>query len=247
MTDRPLLEYTLGLADDALVSAQRMGWWISRAPELEEDVALANIGLDQLGQARTLLTYAGELEQLGRTEDDLAYLRDDREFRNVQLVERPMTDFGVAMARLLVFSTYQLHLYRALATDGDERLAAVAAKAVKEVAYHVDHAAQWVRRLGDGTDESHARMQSALDAEWPFVDELFSPLDPALAGRVADPAALRDPVLSDVRRVVAEATLVLPDVPPALGGGRQGLHTEHLGFLLAEMQHLHRSHPGATW
>jgi ring-1,2-phenylacetyl-CoA epoxidase subunit PaaC len=242
-----LVEYALGLADDALVSAQRMGWWISRAPELEEDVALANIGLDQLGQARTLLSYAGELEGEGRTEDDLAYLRDDREFRNVKLVERPMTDFGVAMARLLIFSTYQLHLYRALATTGDETLAAIAAKAVKEVAYHVDHAAHWVRRLGDGTDESHARMQAALDAEWPFVEELFSAVDASLAGVVADPGALRDGVLADVRRVVAEATLTMPDVAPARGGGRQGLHTEHLGFLLAEMQHLHRSHPGATW
>jgi ring-1,2-phenylacetyl-CoA epoxidase subunit PaaC len=260
VNDRALFEYTLGLADDALVSAQRMGWWISRAPELEEDVALANIGLDQLGQARSLLTYAGELEGEGRTEDDLAYLRDDREFRNVKLVERPMTDFGVAMVRLLAFSTYQLHLYRALTTSGDATLSGVAAKAVKEVAYHVDHATHWVLRLGDGTDESHTRMQAALDAEWPYVDELFSPCalpeearhepsrqDSSLAGRVADPAELRDPVLTDVRRVVAEATLTVPEVSAALGGGRQGLHTEHLGFLLAERQHLHRSHPGATW
>jgi ring-1,2-phenylacetyl-CoA epoxidase subunit PaaC len=245
--DRPLFDYTLGLADDALVSAQRMGWWISRAPELEEDVALANIGLDQLGQARTMLTYAGELEGEGRTEDDLAYLRDERDFRNVKLVERPMTDFGVAMARLLVFSTYQLHLYRALATSSDETLSGVAAKAVKEVAYHVDHATHWVLRLGDGTEESHTRMQAALDAEWPYVDELFFPLDPSLAGRVVDPAELRDAVPSDVRRVVTEATLSMPEVPSALAGGRAGLHTEHLGYLLAEMQHLHRSHPGATW
>ncbi len=242
-----LFEYTLGLADDALVSAQRMGWWISRAPELEEDVAMANIGLDQLGQARSLLSYAGELEGAGRSEDDLAYLRDDREFRNVQLVERPMTDFGVAMARLLLFSTYQLHLYRALTTSSDATLSGIAAKAVKEVAYHVDHAGHWVLRLGDGTDESHARMQAALDAEWPYLEEPFAPVDDSLAGRVADPAEIRDAVLSDVRRVVAEATLELPEVPPALGGGRRGLHSEHLGFLLAEMQHLHRSHPGATW
>jgi ring-1,2-phenylacetyl-CoA epoxidase subunit PaaC len=247
VTDRPLLDYTLGLADDALVSAQRMGWWISRAPELEEDVALANIGLDQLGQARSLLTYAGEIEGEGRTEDDLAYLRDDRDFRNVKLVERPMTDFGVAMARLLVFATYQLHLYRELSSSDDATLSGVAGKAVKEVAYHVDHATHWVLRLGDGTDESHARMQAALDAEWPYVEELFNPLEPSLAGRVADPAVIRDAALTDVRRVVAEATLDVPEVPPALGGGREGLHTEHLGYLLAEMQHLHRSHPGATW
>jgi ring-1,2-phenylacetyl-CoA epoxidase subunit PaaC len=249
--EQSLFDYTLGLADDALVSAQRMGWWISRAPELEEDVALANIGLDQLGQARSLLTYAGELEGRltgeRRTEDDLAYLRDDREFRNVQLVERPMTDFGVAMARLLVFSTYQLHLYRALSASEDATLSGVAAKAVKEVAYHVDHASHWVLRLGDGTEESHVRMQAALEAEWPFVDELFSPVEASIAGLVVDPAGLRDAVLSDVRRVVTDATLSLPEVRPALGGGREGLHTEHLGYLLAEMQHLHRSHPGVTW
>jgi ring-1,2-phenylacetyl-CoA epoxidase subunit PaaC len=242
-----LFDYTLGLGDDALVQAQRLGWWISRAPELEEDVALANIGLDQLGQARSLLTYAGELEGAGRTEDDLAYLRDDREFCNVQLVERPMHDFGVAMVRLLLFSTYQSHLYRGLGSSADPTLAGVAGKAVKEVAYHVDHAAHWVLRLGDGTAESHARVQAALDAEWPYLEELFTPLDPSLAATVTDPASLREPVLADVRRVVAEATLDEPDVVPVLGGGRRGLHSEHLGHLLADMQHLHRSHPGATW
>jgi ring-1,2-phenylacetyl-CoA epoxidase subunit PaaC len=242
-----LVDYVLALGDDALVSAQRLGWWISRAPELEEDVALANIGLDQLGQARTLLSRAGELEGDGRTEDDLAYLRDERDFRNLKLVERPMTDFGVAMARLLIFATWQSHLYAGLRGSTDEVLAGVAGKAVKEVAYHVDHASHWVLRLGDGTDESHLRMQAALDAEWPFVDEIFEPLPDGLEGVAPDPVALREPVLADVRRVVEQATLSVPDVRPALGGGRQGLHTEHLGYLLAEMQHLHRSHPGATW
>ncbi len=245
--DQPLFDYTLGLADDALVSAQRMGWWISRAPELEEDVALANIGLDQLGQARMLLTHAGEVEGAGRSEDDLAYLRDDRDFRNVKLVERPMTDFGVAMTRLLVLATYQSHLYAGLRGSGDETLAGIAAKAVKEVDYHVDHASHWVLRLGDGTDESHARMQAALDAEWPYVAELFVSPDPLPGTVVVDPADLREPVLADLSRVVTQATLTLPEVAPALGGGRQGLHTEHLGHLLADMQHLHRSHPGATW
>jgi ring-1,2-phenylacetyl-CoA epoxidase subunit PaaC len=244
--DQPLLDYVLGLGDDALVSAQRMGWWISRAPELEEDVALANIGLDQLGQARTLLTYAGRVEGAGRTEDDLAYLRDDREFRNVKLVERPMTDFGVAMARLLLFATYQSHLYAGLQGGGDETLAGIAGKAVKEVAYHVDHASHWVLRLGDGTEESHTRMQAALEAEWPYLAELFESPDPVPAG-VVDPASLRDAVVADLTQVVARATLAVPEVAPALGGGRQGLHTEHLGHLLADMQHLHRSHPGATW
>jgi ring-1,2-phenylacetyl-CoA epoxidase subunit PaaC len=158
-----------------------------------------------------------------------------------------MTDFGVAMARLLVFATYQLHLYRGLSASSDDTLSGVAAKAVKEVAYHVDHAAHWVLRLGDGTEESHARMQAALDAEWPYVDELFAPLDPSLAGHVADPAALREDVLTDVRRVVTEATLSMPQVSHTHVGAHEGLHTEHLGYLLAELQHLHRSHPGATW
>ncbi len=185
--------YVLGLADDALVSAQRTGWWISRAPELEEDVALANIGLDQLGQARSLLAHAGALEGHGRGEDELAYWRDERDFLCVHLVERAQDDFGVAMARLLVFATYQAELYAALLGSADPTLAGVAGKAVKEVAYHVDHATHWVLRLGDGTDESHDRMQRALDAEWPYVEELFEPVDPGLleAGIAADPAALR--------------------------------------------------------
>ena len=238
-----LFAYVLGLADDALVSAQRMSWWISRAPQLEEDVALANIGLDQLGQARGLLSYAGVLEGAGRGEDELAYLRDEREFRNVQLVERTQTDFGVTMARLLLFAAWQSELYERLAASDDAALSGVAAKAVKEVAYHLDHASRWVVRLGDGTDVSHARMQAALEAEWPYLDELFRPVE----GAIVDPTALRAPVLARVEAVVAEATLVVPEVAPARGGGRQGLHTEEMGYLLAEMQHLHRSHPGATW
>jgi ring-1,2-phenylacetyl-CoA epoxidase subunit PaaC len=245
----PLFDYVLGLADDALVNAQRLGWWISRAPQLEEDVALANIGLDQLGQARTLLSYAGTVEGTGRDEDELAYFRDERDFRNVKLVERPQTDFGVTVARLLVFATWQAELYAVLARGTDPTLAGVAGKAVKEVAYHHDHARRWVVRLGDGTDESHLRMQAAVDAEWPFVEELFAPVELALAadGIAADPTALRPVVLHRVEEVLTEATLRVPDVAPAVGGGRRGLHTEHLGYLLAEMQHLSRSHPGAMW
>jgi ring-1,2-phenylacetyl-CoA epoxidase subunit PaaC len=242
-------DYVLALADDALVSAQRMGWWISRAPELEEDVALANIGLDQLGQARTLLAHAGEVEGAGRGEDDLAYWRDERDFRNVCLVERPQTDFAVTMARLLLFATWQSELYAGLSSSTDPTLAGVAAKAVKEVRYHLDHAARWVVRLGDGTAESHARMQAALDAEWPWLDELFVPVDPALveAGIAVDPAALRPTVHVRLAPVVGEATLAVPQVADAVARGREGIHTEHLGYLLAEMQHLTRSHPGATW
>ena len=245
------VDYVLGLADDALVSAQRMGWWISRAPQLEEDVALANIGLDLLGQARTLLAHAGELEGAGRSEEDLAYFRDERDFRNVKLVERPQTDFGVAMARLLILAAWQTELYAALQRSSDLTLAAIAGKAAKEVAYHLDHAAHWVLRLGDGTEESHRRMQAALDEEWRWIEELFdgSHVAPDLlaSGVAVDPAGLREAVLARVTDVVREATLDVPDVRQDVGGGRRGLHTEHMGFLLAEMQHLTRSHPGATW
>ena len=248
-TTRAHLGYVLALADDALVSAQRTAWWISRAPQLEEDVALANIALDQLGQARSLLAHAGRLEGAGRGEDELAYLRDERDFRNVKLVERPQADFGVAIARLLLVATWQSELYAALRASSDATLAGVAGKAVKEVAYHVDHARQWTLRLGDGTAESHDRMQAAVDAEWPYLEELFEPVDARLveAGIAADPRALRAVVRPRLERVLDEATLTVPTAGPALGGGRRGLHTEHLGYVLAEMQHLHRSHPEATW
>ena len=251
-TTPALATYALRLGDDALVLAQRLGGWITRAPQLEEDVALANIALDLLGQARTLLTYAGEVEGLGRTEDDLAYLRDERDFVNVQLVEWPNGDFGASIARQLVFSTWQLALYRRLVDSRDETLAGVAGKAVKEVAYHRDHATQWVLRLGDGTEESHRRMQAGLDTVWPYVAELFATdeLEQGLVrDRIAvDASALRPEWESYVGGVLAEATLVEPEGGPAIpGAGRRGLHTEDFGYLLAEMQHLHRSHPGASW
>ena len=210
------VDYVLGLGDDALISAQRMGWWISRAPQLEEDLALANIGLDQLGQARTLLAHAGAIEGQGRSEDDLAYLRDERDFRNVWLVERPQTDFGVAMARLLIFASWQSQLYAALGASTDTTLAGVAGKAVKEVAYHLDHAAHWVVRLGDGTDESHQRMQRALDAEWPYVEELFGPVDQGLldSGVAVDPTALRDSVILGIEDVVYQDRWGAPYTDP---------------------------------
>ncbi|SED75253.1 1,2-phenylacetyl-CoA epoxidase subunit PaaC [Jiangella alba] len=235
--------YALALGDDALVLAQRLGEWVARAPELEEDVALANIALDLLGQARTLLTYAGELEGRGRDEDALAYWRDDREFRNLLLVELPNGDFAVTMARQLVFAAYQYELYDRLRAGADDTLAAIAGKAVKEVRYHRDHATQWVLRLGDGTDESRGRMVAGLETVWPYVDELFEPFD----GAGVDPAALREPWTAYVHGVLAEAGLAVPEPATRRGGGRDGLHTEHLGYLLAELQHLHRSHPGVTW
>jgi ring-1,2-phenylacetyl-CoA epoxidase subunit PaaC len=244
-----LSAYALGLGDDALVLGQRLGEWITRAPQIEEDVAIGNIALDLLGQARTLLAYAGEVEGAGRDEDDLAYLRDDRDFRCVHLVEIPGGDFAVTMARLLVFSAYQYELYRALLDSGDATLAGLSGKAVKEVTYHRDHATQWVLRLGDGTATSHARMQAGLERVWPYVDELFDtdPAATALPGVAIDPATLRPAWERYVGPVLAQATLRRPEPVWHARGGRTGLHTEHLGHLLADMQHLHRSHPGVTW
>lgn len=229
----------IALGDDALVLAQRLGEWAGHAPVLEEDVALANIALDLLGQARVLLSLAGD-------EDELAYLREERAFRNVQLVEQPNGDFAHTIARQLYFSSYQELMYGELAT-GPGDLAALAAKAVKEVAYHRDHAVQWTLRLGDGTPESHERMQRALDALWRYTGELFQPVE----GLPVDLPALRGPWLETVGEAVARATLTLPDGPDrtawSAGAGRQGVHTEPFGRMLAEMQHLHRSHPGASW
>jgi ring-1,2-phenylacetyl-CoA epoxidase subunit PaaC len=243
--------YALALGDDALVLAQRLGEWVARAPELEEDVALANIALDLLGQARTLLTYAGQVEGAGRDEDALAYWRDDRDFRNALLVELPNGDFAVTMARQLVFAAYQYELYDRLRASIDDTLAAVAGKAVKEVHYHRDHATQWVLRLGDGTDESRRRMVAGLAAVWPYAAELFDGDDVTAAlsaeGVAVDPATLREPWTAYVEGVLAEAGLEPPEPAAPRTGGRRGLHTEHLGYLLAEMQHLHRSHPEATW
>ncbi|CAN5422777.1 phenylacetate-CoA oxygenase subunit PaaC [soil metagenome] len=244
--------YLLGLADDALIYAQRLGEWLTRAPQLEEDVALGNIGLDLLGQARALLTHAGELEGAGRDEDSLAYLRDEREFRNVHLVEQPRGDFAREMARLLWFSSYQHALYAALLGSTDEVLAGVAAKAIKEVAYHRDHAGQWVIRLGDGTDESHQRMVAALTWATPYVGELTAD-DPASV-RAADggigvrPSTLAAGVDAPVAAVLDEATLALPEPSRwRARGGREGIHSEAMGYVLAEMQHVHRSVPGARW
>lgn len=243
--------YALCLGDDALVCSQRLCEWATRAPAIEEDVALMNIALDLLGQARSLLAYAGEVEGVGRTEDDLAYLRDERDFLSLQIVELPNGDFGRSMARQLLFSAYQHSLYTVLSGSTDAQIAAVAAKALKEVTYHRDHAASWVVRLGDGTDESHRRVSEGLAAVWPYAGEMFaadSALDALVAeGVAADPPTLRDPWLTYVSGVLKEATLAVPETTFAPGGGRRGLHTEAFGYLLAELQHLHRAYPGATW
>ncbi|MEU2288167.1 1,2-phenylacetyl-CoA epoxidase subunit PaaC [Streptomyces sp. NPDC013178] len=229
----------LALGDDALVLSHRLGEWAGHAPVLEEEVALANIALDLLGQARVLLSMAGD-------EDELAYLREERAFRNLQLVEQPNGDFAHTIARQLYFSTHQHLLYARLAT-GDGPFAGLAAKAVKEVAYHRDHAEQWTLRLGDGTDVSHQRMQRACDALWRFTGEMFQPVE----GLDADGEDMRTAWLESVGDVLRRATLTVPDGPQSgawtAGAGRQGLHTESFGRMLAEMQHLHRSHPGASW
>ncbi|MFF3617979.1 1,2-phenylacetyl-CoA epoxidase subunit PaaC [Streptomyces sp. NPDC002467] len=230
----------LALGDDALILSHRLGEWAGHAPVLEEEVALANIALDLLGQARILLSMAGD-------EDELAFLREERSFRNLQLVEQPNGDFAHTIARQLFFSFHQHELYGELA-GGDGPFAPLAAKAVKETAYHRDHAEQWTLRLGDGTEESHARMQAALDALWKFTGEMFQPVE-GLDG--VDWAALEQRWLATVGDVVERAGLALPVGPRtgawAAGAGRQGLHTEPFGRMLAEMQHLHRSHPGASW
>ncbi|SDS34129.1 1,2-phenylacetyl-CoA epoxidase subunit PaaC [Microterricola viridarii] len=239
--------YALGLGDDALVLAQRLGEWVTNAPELEEDVALANIALDQLGHARNLLTYAGSA--WGQSEDDLAYLRGEAEFTNRQLFEQPNGDFAQTIARQLIASAYFIGLYRALSASADPTLSAIAAKALKEVDYHLDHSAQWLLRLGQGTAESHRRMQRGLERMWVFADELFDDdsVPGELAGIAVSPSALREDAYALLTRLITEAGLTVPTAPFARGGGRSGAHTEYLGPLLAEMQVLARAHPGASW
>jgi ring-1,2-phenylacetyl-CoA epoxidase subunit PaaC len=240
-------EYALWLGDDALVLAQQLGGWIARAPELEEDVALANIALDQLGHARSLLRYAGTAD--GRSEDALAYFRDEPAFRSAWLFEQPNGDFAHTIARALAASVYQLALYQALQTSADPVLAAVAGKAVKEVEYHRDHAIQWTLRLAGGTDESRRRMVAAVDDVWPYVDELFrdEPIIDRLEGIAVRPSSLRPAFDEVVDAVFAEVGLRAPTRFTASGGGRRGAHFPTLGYLLAEMQVLARQHPGATW
>lgn len=246
-----VVAYTLRLGDDALILGQRLSEWAAHSPDIEADVALLNLALDLLGQARSLLAYAGEREGAGRAEDDLAFLRDEPEFTCCQLVELDNGDFGRTLARQLLFAAYEVPLWTALTRSTDEVLAGIAGKAVKEVAYHLEHAASWVVRLGDGTAESHRRMQDGLDAVWPHAAELFERdalLDRLVErGIAADPDLLEPPWRTAVEAVVAEATLTLPETTWRPTGGRSGRHTTGFGYLLAEMQHLHRSHPGASW
>ena len=250
-TDLDTSTYALRLGDDALILGQRLSEWAVASPALEEDVALLNIALDLLGQARSLLTRAAELEGTGRDEDSLAFLREEAEFTCGLLFETENGDFGQTLARQLLVSAYHVHLWRALMGSSDEVLAGIAGKAVKEADYHLDHATHWVLRLGDGTPESHARVQSGLDEVWPYTAELFErdPLVERLVARgiAADPDALRPLWQQTVADVLAEATLVQPETTWQPTGGRSGKHLTSFGYLLAEMQHLHRNHPGASW
>ena len=250
-TDLDVATYCLRLGDDALVLAQRLSEWAARSPQLEEDVALLNLALDLLGQARSLLTLAGEREGKGRDEDDLAFLRDETDFVNAQIVELDGGDFGRTMARQLLVSAYALPMWQGLTTSTDDGIAGVAGKAVKEAAYHLDHARSWVVRLGDGTEESHRRVQQGLDEVWPYAAELFERdelVDRLVQRGVAvDPQSLEPLWRASVDDALAEATLTAPETTWRPGGGRRGVHTEAFGYLLAEMQHLHRSHPGVSW
>jgi ring-1,2-phenylacetyl-CoA epoxidase subunit PaaC len=251
VVENPLFEYLLRLGDDRLVLGHRLSEWCGHAPILEEDIALANIALDLIGQASLLLKLAGEVEGRGRSEDALAYFRDAIEFRNVQLVELPNGDFAVTIVRQFLFDAWDVLVLERLTSASNKSLAGIAAKALKEAKYHLRHTAEWVRMLGDGTAESHARAQRALDDLWPYTAELFlaDEIDAqAVAlGSGVDLEGLRPRWRQTVEQVVGEATLVIPKDGFTPRGGRIGRHTEHLGRMLADMQSLARAHPGAAW
>lgn len=247
--DEALFQYLTRLGDSTLILGHRVSEWCGHAPMLEEDIALANTALDLIGHTQMWLGLAAEVEGKGRTADDLAYLRDAMDFTNLLLVERPNGDFAATMMRQFLFDAWHKPMLDGLSTHADSRIADIAAKAVKEVAYHVDRSADLVIRLGDGTEESHDRMQAALDDLWPYVGEMFiaDAVDEALTDDV--------PALTDIRAkweavvlpTLAEATLAVPENNFAQTGGKTGRHSEHLGFLLADMQFLQRAYPGATW
>ncbi|WP_444634691.1 1,2-phenylacetyl-CoA epoxidase subunit PaaC [Cupriavidus oxalaticus] len=245
------LEYLLRLGDSTLVLGQRLSEWCGRGPALEEDIALTNVALDLIGQTRLWLGYAAEVEGAGRSADQLAFLRDAHQFRNLLLVEQPNGSYADTLARQFLFDTWHYFQLEALQRSTDARIAEIAAKSLKEVTYHVRRSADLVVRLGDGSEESHRRMQDAFDDLWMFTGELFEAdaAEAALAneGVIPDPATLAEPWQRHVGEVLEEATLRVPASQWAQSGGRHGRHTEHLGYLLAEMQFLQRAYPGAQW
>lgn len=246
-----LVQYLIRLGDDALILSHRLAEWCAKAPELEEDLALTNIALDLIGQTRSLYTHAGELEGKGRSEDDIAFLREERDYRNLLLVEQPNEDFAHAMARQFLFDAMSLPFFEALVESKDEVLAGIAQKAVKEVRYHLRHAAEWVIRLGDGTEESHGRMQTAIDELWPYTGELFvmDEIDRRMVdlGIGVDLTSLRASWSRTVEDVLAEATLERPADGWMQSGGRSGRHSEYMGYILAELQYMQRAYPNMTW
>jgi ring-1,2-phenylacetyl-CoA epoxidase subunit PaaC len=251
ISETPLVLYTLRRADDALVLGHRLSEWCGHAPMLEEDMALANMGLDLLGQARELYAYAGEVEGCGNDEDKFAYLRDVRQYRNLLLVEQPNGDFARTMVRQFFYAAFADLYWRAMMKSKDATLAAIAAKSEKESAYHLRHCSEWIVRLGDGTEESHARVQTAIDDLWAFTGEMFETDDSERAlidaGIAIDATALQVKWLKTVSDVVGEATLALPRSDWMQQGGRSGRHSEHLGHLLSELQSMQRTFPGGKW
>jgi ring-1,2-phenylacetyl-CoA epoxidase subunit PaaC len=251
ISETPLVLYALRRADDALILGHRLSEWCGHAPMLEEDMALANMGLDLLGQARELYAYAAAVEGRGNDEDKFAYLRDVRQYRNLLLVEQPNGDFARTMVRQFFYAGFADLYWRAMMTSADAMLSAIAAKSEKESAYHLRHSSEWMVRLGDGTEESHARAQGAIDDLWAFTGEMFEvdTTERALidAGVAVDAAALQPRWLSTVSSVMSEATLALPKSDWMQQGGRSGRHSEHLGHLLSELQSMQRTFPGVTW
>ena len=250
MTDN-LFQYLLRLGDDRLVLGHRLSEWCGHGPILEEDIALANIALDLIGQATLYLKLGAETEGKGRSEDDLAYFRDAIEYRNVQLVELPKGDYAFTTVRQFFFDVFSYHLLEQLQSSRNSEIAGIAAKGFKEVRYHVRHSSEWVVRMGDGTEESHSRAQKAVNELWRFTAEMFQAdaVDRAMKdeGIGADLDAIKPNWDSVVTDVLNRATLAIPSDPPAMTGGRRGRHTEHLGHMLSEMQIVARSHPGAEW
>ncbi len=246
-----LLRYLLRLGDTSLVLGQRLGEWIGHSPALEEDLGLANLALDLVGQARLLLSYAAEVEGKGRDEDTLAFFRDAPQFTNLTLVEQPNGDFAQTIVRQCLVDAWQLEMYEALASSTDTRLAAIAAKALKETLYHFRFSSGWLVRLGDGTEESHRRAQNALETLWRFTVELFAAdeVDEQMAAAGVAPrlAELAPRWSARIDEVLREATLQRPAPARYQWHGKLGVHTEHLGHMLTEMQHLQRTYPGAQW
>jgi ring-1,2-phenylacetyl-CoA epoxidase subunit PaaC len=247
----PKVQYLLRIADTALILAQRTAEWTGHAPVLEEDIALANIGLDLLGQARGLLTRAGELEGAGHDEDQLAFLREERDYRNVTLVELPRGDFAVTVMRNTIMSSFFKLLWSRLLESSDAEVAAIAGKAIKEARYHQQHSADWLVRLAQGTEESMQRTTKALGDLWPYTSELFADdkVDEAAAHSALGPrwSELKDAWLAETKAIFDEAGLAMPTTTPFLSTGKRGVHSEHMGFILTDMQYLQRAFPGGVW